>query len=1428
MPATPASRRAARPRARYACGVQSRRHTTSSRSSLRRGGRALALAILLGTPVPCTALAQQTVIPAISDSPTAQTLIGDLRAQAAANPAESARIARKLLDEYGARVVRIGAEKDELFRSVADETERFLLSEPEVLARFRDLEGRTADRMLVEEGPDAVASRRRLTPAGLRASLMLAERALRSDRAAEAADELRRVTDHPDLDGAPALVHAALEAMCMRRLGRIDLADAALARIDAMRGVDDLERRSARDAAQRTGRSDRARSGRSPLASSPTGGDPDETWREIWSLDLDESLFRRFAVMARSAREIEQYKTNATLMCSVPSVLEGRIFISEGGRVRAVDADSRDELWTRAIGSTGGNAAAGPAIDLNAIAVAPRSVVTFEGHGAGGGRTGAPRVWCLDPATGARRWDVLTDGIDGREDLAGLYPIGTPVIASDVVVVAARKPTQRLEQVDWLLGLDEDTGALRWALSVAGAPSPRSQLARKAPGVATDGRIVVHTTPLGVITAVRARDGAVEWLRRFPVPLREPRFFAEPWEVSSPAIVGGLVVAITPDEQEVVSLDASTGRLIESRPVGPGTEWGAPTYLVSSQRSDGTPIVLSVGTDVRAFDARDLSTARWSYADSVESIAPPIASAGNRNGIRGRVSIAGDYVVIPTTQEIFLLDLGTGAVTARVPTGVPGNPLLLDDRIVVAGDESLRVLMPSEQAEAVLRARLASTPEDPSAAIALVELAQATGRPQVALDAGRTAERALSATDGNSPLRIELIEKLSTLAAAAPEFGDAAYELAFRVAVIPQLRVRVLLSHGDYLRNHGRALEAIDSWRQLASDPVLSAQLVADGSVQRQVRLEALQRLGQLASRDRDVAGTLESSARDAFAALGDRPQPGPLAVQVRAHPRSRACIDALTAATHLDEEARHAMVVAALRDNLLPPARTDLIDALRPLLGVRDGSERLQSRASSADQRIDALLHASGITRSPSELRSESAPLLGPRATAGFDLPARLVKESYTARESRDRDLILGTLDGSLVRLAGPALDPQWRLRLDDRDPLLLWSRDRIVLWQTLPKGEYSALVVDPANGSVLYASPIGSELWPREGAGAADGAGGVLEPGGFQIQQDRAGGFPGPARFRGLPSQVSPVCDDRSLILVSRTGDLARIAYQDERPSAQLDRGVLDQILAESLDHGQLALGGRRATAGGIETTVKLLDATTLSTRASITPASQSDVSWVFTTELGEVLIGTRTAVERWTQEADGQYMPSMVSFALETIETELPSLVGSGLLVRDRSTRPIYIPLLAGAPRALEYPDGATARQYFGNTRIGDSLLLVTEDRLFLLGPAGEFTGADGTAWESGFQLALEARASDGSSQILQVNLQQPEAETGKIRYQFRCVVERLDPAGGLRNLGGSFEFTVPNSRISTASAFNGWLLVSNAQGTIAVALPADPSQ
>ncbi|MFM7135295.1 MAG: PQQ-binding-like beta-propeller repeat protein, partial [Planctomycetota bacterium] len=648
--------------------------------------RALPLALAVSM---AQAQSQQETTAAIFDSPTAQTLLEDARAQAAANPSESARLVRRLLDDYGDRLVRVGGPADDLHRAAGLEAEDFLLANPAVLARFRDLESRSAERLLSEQGPGPTAVRRRLTKAGLTATIALAEQALRDGASEAALDLLDRVAGHPDLVGSELVAATALGGIARRDLGRP--ADEARAALESLRGDPSLAPgRASIDAAlaalDRTSRRGTASLATSPLTGGSVRATPESAWQEIWSLELEESTFRRvFAGAAglTNPRNVERARQDANWMTAAPTVVGGTIFLHEGFRIRALDADSRNELWVRELGAAGVEREFGTIGDLAAAAYDRGALFLYEGHAFSNARTGSGRIWSLDAATGRTNWMVASGKLEeGREELNGLFPVGVPEVFGDTVVVLARKPTQRLEQVDWVVGLDRATGSVRWAMSLAGTAGTRAIGGRRHAGVVRDGAYLVISTPLGVVARLRGSDGQMRWLRRFPVPLRDLRFPSEPWEMGGVAAVGDRVIAIAPDEFEVVALDRSSGAVVETRAIGPGTLWESPRYLLSSGLSDGSSIVLGVGSDVVAFDPRDLSKRLWRLSDRLREAGIARPQSDNRSGIRGRVTIAGERALVPGVEDLLVVDLATGRVGARIEVGHPGNAVLLDDRIV--------------------------------------------------------------------------------------------------------------------------------------------------------------------------------------------------------------------------------------------------------------------------------------------------------------------------------------------------------------------------------------------------------------------------------------------------------------------------------------------------------------------------------------------------------------------------------------------------------------------------------------------------------------------------------------------------------------------------------------------------------------------------
>jgi len=606
---------------------------------------------------------------------------------------------------------------------------------------------------------------------------------------------LGRVARHPDLTGTFALAATGLEAAAAARLGDSAARDAAIARLDAAVAsvAPSSDDASLAAAAIRTARATPVRPAekpsRSPLDPVDRADRPDETWRAIWSIDLDRTLFRRLfegPFAASTGRAIDLARSNASWMTALPVVAAGRIYVNDGESVRAIDADSRNELWSRTLGVGGlGRAepgAAGSAAELSTIAVDDAALVTFEGHASTSGRVGNPRVWCLDPVDGQVLWSLnleeLATSADAAEalppdgvrlDLSGLFPTGRPLLLPDLVVIAARKPTQRLEQIDWLLGLDRRSGRLRWATSIAGASGTRLLGGRRLGGIAEGLDAVFVATPLGVVARVRPDDGAIEWLRRVPVPMRDAATPAEPWEMGGPVVAGGRVIALDPGESEIVALDVDTGAPVEIRPIGPGTQWETPRYLIAADLADGTPVVLGVGSSVVAFDARDLSQRRWSLADALGEAGVTRAGSANRAGIRGRVSVAGGQVLVPGIDDLVVADLASGSVRARLTGQKPANALLLEDRIVAASDDALRVLMPVGRAEEILRARLDASPDDPAAAMALLELADDSGQPALAIESARAARRAFDRGFGTASLREQFVDRLVRLAAKGDE-----------------------------------------------------------------------------------------------------------------------------------------------------------------------------------------------------------------------------------------------------------------------------------------------------------------------------------------------------------------------------------------------------------------------------------------------------------------------------------------------------------------------------------------------------------------------------------------------------------------------------------------------------------------------------------
>ena len=202
-----------------------------------------------------------------------------------------------------------------------------------------------------------------------------------------------------------------------------------------------------------------------------------------------------------------------------------------------------------------------------------------------------------------------------------------------------------------------------------------------------EGTLYVNTN-LGAIAALRARDGLVRWVHRYPrvelVDLASvPEHFYR--DLNPCVFYRGLVIAAPRDSQQIVALDAGSGQLVW-RSILLGAH---PLHLLGV----GNGNLVATGRSVWWFNA---STGRaefvWPHPD-------------NRDSERGygRGLLAGNNVYWPTREKILVFDQRIGRMAGRrmlikndeFDLSVPpiqaagGNLVVGNDTLLIAGADAV-------------------------------------------------------------------------------------------------------------------------------------------------------------------------------------------------------------------------------------------------------------------------------------------------------------------------------------------------------------------------------------------------------------------------------------------------------------------------------------------------------------------------------------------------------------------------------------------------------------------------------------------------------------------------------------------------------------------------------------------------------------------
>ncbi len=268
---------------------------------------------------------------------------------------------------------------------------------------------------------------------------------------------------------------------------------------------------------------------------------------------------------------------------------------------------------------------------------------------------------------------------------AGWAIEGVPLAADGRLYVALRQRDSVRTQTH-MAAFDAKRGELVWQRFVAAAETlgGGQSVEHTHNLLALDEGILYHNTNLGVVAAVRARDGQVQWITRYPQIRADesPADGAPPSRAGDPTpclIHQGLVLAAPSDSDRVFALDAATGLLL----------WETEPEAASDVR-----YLLGVGGGNLIASGRRLY---WIDAETGTIAARFPAGVDQALSGHGRGILAGGQVYWPTRDRIYVFDQGGPRQTRQpidlAPLGLTGGNLLIArDTLLIAAADRLSAL----------------------------------------------------------------------------------------------------------------------------------------------------------------------------------------------------------------------------------------------------------------------------------------------------------------------------------------------------------------------------------------------------------------------------------------------------------------------------------------------------------------------------------------------------------------------------------------------------------------------------------------------------------------------------------------------------------------------------------------------------------------
>ncbi len=1180
----------------------------------------------------------------VDDSPWAFQTLRMAEDMIVPNPGEASRLLQSVLDQAPLKLVPISADRPDQFVSARRRIHTLLQSHDSLLDRYRQMEGPVAEERLAKGDLEGAAQSMLLTLAGLRAQLELAQRDAEAGQFNLASTRLAEVANHPDLsDKRLRATYWTLRGITAIGLDRTADADVA---VQSLQAGDDEASKSGLSLLQRMrGGFPTAREDANSLFDTTGVIESANDWHRIWSEASIGMLFDRRMrsiedMMYTTPQDRERRRRDGELLTATGAVRGSMLYVNEGSVVRAMDRFSHRERWSAKVAPLTPDRESGSVGDLNLITLRGDALVVVMGFAFSEERSAGGLLARLDVETGDAIWRVNLAHLPGRADLSDLFPHGQPIITDNTVYVMARRVTAQMEALAYVVAIDLSTGNLRWARFISSASGRVSGSHRWYSTLTErDGDLYVSSS-LGSVARLHGTNGEIAWLRRLPAPIRESREDLRPWEIGAAAVTNDSVLALSPDESRVFVFDRSTGADRASYSTGPSEVWGDVRYIFSAGET-----IFAVGADVCAFDADELSAPRWRLSTGLGS---GVTSDRPNLGIRGRVHLATDTLLVPRSQDLVVVAADTGRVLQRIALAEPespANPIAVGPQIIMVMSDRIESYMPFSEAESLLRARAEESPHDAERILALLHLGLQARNPKLCMDAAGLGQAAIDpgADESAAKDRADLFDALldihhSGLIAETSD-GDRLHGLIGAMAATPEQRLIHLLTLGDWLMTRNRRAGAVETWQSILTTPALADAMLTEESITRPGAAIATERLAKAVHRMgvEIYATQSDFAARELSRMVDQHADPKRLCALAQMYPFSEAAIDAAALAVRSpsdgDERRATLGVMAQLIETQLdlPDRCARLLTLMQDHADSSGGLDLIQAMYRKV-ARVHPNLQVSApggmipLAGSPAVQRPRW-PRLGVAVNgAGRTLGGRLV--SWRPDVVRPPDWFL-TVDEKGLHRINTSLTPVWTTPIghEEVEVLALNGTEAILVYNDSPV-DPGVAAIDVESGVVRWQFDSSVRLLPP------------LAP----IHRDSGRVDPLDEFVAVSRSEILPLVNSFAVLLIRRDGAGISLSRIDGHTLWQRS-GLLDRVQqAAAMDLG-MALAGTVLRADP-----ETGDAEIVPTVMTLDPRTGSILR---TTDASETIPGVDTTAARWLCTVEGRLIAYGADRAIEMID-------------------------------------------------------------------------------------------------------------------------------------------------------------------------------